>query len=619
MKQLSKAFKSTFRKRPFTVFILIISILGGIGMQLIPPQILRSIIDNYISKGKIEGIWTLAFIYLLVVLLSGIFDFFREFTMAIVGENMLSEIRYSMAKKLSKLPISYFSNNSVGGIMSYFTSDVDAVGTLVTSGVIGIIADGLKALGIIVSIYLLNPKLSIYVLILIPIIYTITKVFKRATLKAQIATRKALGKINGYIQEVFNGIRTIKIFSKESYFINLFQAPLNENINAVHRTSTFDSVFPCIMQVLRAVAITIIVLLAAPKGIGDIGLTIGSIAACVDLLSRMLSPIESIAMEFQTIQEAISGLKRIEEFENLVEEEKIYKKNIQDDVNIQANTSVCDSASTLNNAVIKDKIVIKTDTIIKDDTSMEDDALSINVNNLCFSYEKGKKIVNNISFQVKAGSKVALVGKTGAGKSTILNLVAGLYKPSEGNINIEGIDPFLIPPHMRRRILGIVPQNFNIYDGTVRDAITLYDKNITDEEVILAAKRVGLHEEIMKLKDGYDTLIGEGERQLSNGQYQLLTLACAIVCNPPVLLLDEVTSGLDAITEQRVFSVLKEICEHRTLLTISHRVSGIVDADEVIILKEGRIIESGSPKELAGKEGWYAKYNQIESLGWQSM
>ncbi|WP_055667217.1 ABC transporter ATP-binding protein [Desnuesiella massiliensis] len=573
-----QAFKETCKNNILIVITLIISAITGIAMQLIPPQILRNIIDGYISKGITEGLWTLAYFYLLSVIVSGVADFIRELTMSIVGQNTLANIRYNMAKKLSKLPISYFSNNSAGAIMSYFTSDVDVVGTLLTSGVIGIMADGLKMLGIIVSIYMLSPILVLYVLILVPIIYVITRKFKKATLKAQIEARKAVGKINGYIQELFTGIRTIKIFNREKDFVDRFQEPLNENIKAVNKTSIFDSVFPCVMQVLRAIIIALVVIISAPAGLGAMDITIGSLAACVELVSRMLAPIESIAMEFQTIQEAISGLKRIQEFDSLQEEQR----HIQEHINYE-----------------------------------EKDTLNIRVDSLSFAYENGTEVVKDISFTIKPGTKVALIGKTGAGKSTILNLVAGLYEPSKGTIKVGDFNPFKIPANLRRRIMGIVPQNFNIYDGTIRDAITLYDKTITEEQIIRASKTVGLHDEIMMLPKGYDTIIGEGEVQLSHGQYQLLALACAIVCDPPILLLDEVTSGLDAVTEQKIFKVLREVSKNRTLLTISHRISGIIDADEVVILQRGRIIETGTPKELEGKEGWYAKYNQIEKLGWK--
>jgi len=576
-KIVSNAVKTTCKNKLIYIIFLTIAIVGGILMQLVPPQILKNIIDNNILKGIYDGILKLSIYYLLAIVLGGIADFMREYMMATIGQDILLNIRLNMAKKLSRLPISYFSNNAVGEIMSQFTSDVDAVGTLFTSGLIGLLSDTLKIIGIMISIYILSPTLALYILILIPIIYLIARFFKSNTFKAQMESRKAVGHINGAVQEIFNGIRTIKIFGMENQFISDFQEPLNQNLRAVQKTSTLNSIFPCLMQMLRAIVIGATVIIAAPTGLGALGISIGSIAAAVDLISRMFAPIEAVAVEFQTIQEAFSGLERIRDFDKEKEE---YKEEPILDKKVSAN-------------------------------------LPISVENISFSYEGGKNIIENISFDVEPGTKAALVGRTGAGKSTILNLAAGLYKPSQGSIKIGGLDPFEMPSNMRRRTIGIVPQSFPIYDGTIKDAITLYDETITDEEVIAAAKTVGLHEDIMKLPKRYDTLIGEGEIKLSHGQYQLLTLACALVCNPPILLLDEVTSGLDSITEGRVFKALNEVSKNRTILTISHRISGIIDADKVIMLEKGRIVETGTPKELAGNDGWYAKYNQIEELGWK--
>ena len=568
-KIVSNAIKTTCKDKLIYIIFLIIAIIAGILMQLVPPQILKNIIDNNISKGIYDGVLKLSTYYLLAIILGGVFDFIREYMMAILGQDILLNIRLNMAKKLSRLPISYFSNNAVGEIMSQFTSDVDAVGTLFTSGLIGLLTDGLKAIGIMISIYLLSPILALYMLILIPIIYLITRFFKSNTFKAQMESRKAVGHINGAVQEIFNGIRTIKIFGMEDKFISGFQEPLNQNLKAVQKTSILNSIFPCLMQILRAIIIGMTVIIAAPSGLGALGISIGSVAAAVDLISRMFAPIEAIAVEFQTIQEALSGLERIHDFDK---EEEEYREELK----------------------LEKKI---------------SDHLPISVENISFSYEEGKNIVENISFDIEPGNKVALVGRTGAGKSTILNLVAGLYRPNQGSIKIGEFDPFEMPANMRRRTIGIVPQFFPIYDGTIKDAITLYDESITEEEVIIAAKTVGLHEDIIKLPKGYDTVIGEGEIKLSHGQNQLLTLACALVCNPPILLLDEVSSGLDSITEAKVFKALNEVSKDRTILTISHRISGIIDADKVIMLDKGRIVEIGTPRELAGKDGWYAKYN----------
>lgn len=576
-KIVSNAIKTTGNNKFKYIIILIIAIIAGILMQLVPPQILKGIIDNNIAKGVYDGLRKLSFYYLLAVILGGFADFMREYMMAILGQDIILNIRINMAKKLSKLPISYFSNNAVGEIMSQFTSDVDAVGTVFTSGLIGMLSDGLKAVGIMISIFILSPKLALYMLILIPIIYLIARFFKSNTFKSQMEARKAVGHINGYVQEVFNGLRTIKIFGMEDKVLSNFQEPLNQNLEAVHKTSTLDSIFPCLMQILRAVIITITVIIAAPNGLGALGISIGSVAAAVDLISRMLAPIEAIAVEFQKIQEALSGLERINDFD--MEEEEC-KKELAFDNEIP-------------------------------------NYIPITVKNISFAYDNEIDIVKNISFDIVPGTKVALVGRTGAGKSTILNIVAGLYKPNQGSIKIGEFDPFQIPANIRREIIGIVPQSFPIYDGTIKEAITLYDDDITQEQVIKVAKIVGLHEDIMKFLKGYNTIIGEGEMKFSYGQYQLLALASALVYNPPILLLDEVSSGLDSITESKIFKALKEISKDRTILTISHRISGIIDADRVIMLEGGRIVETGTSMELAGKDGWYAKYNQIEQLGWK--
>lgn len=576
-KIVTSAFKDTLKNKKLSLIILVIVVIFGIVMELIPPQLLRLIIDDNIANGIYEGVWKFSLFYLSAIILSRISDFIREVMIANIGQDALSKIRYNMAKKLKKLPISYYSHNAVGEIMSRFTADVDSVGVIFSEGLVGMIADVLKIIGIIVSIYILSPALALYAIILIPIIYFITKIFNDTSFKAQMLARKTISSLNGKIQEIFTGIRTIKIYGKEEQFIGKMQEPLNDNIKAVYKTSFIDSIFPCLLQILRAVIITILVLIAAPTGIGTLGITIGGIAAAISLISDILKPIEEIAVEFQTIQEALSGLKRIQEFENEKEENKLFNNN---DV---------------------------------DKTNINDD---IYLNNVSFGYKENINTIENISFSVKKGEKVAILGRTGAGKTTTLSLVAGMYEQKKGAILVNGQKPFHMKPEERRKIIGIVPQNIPIYDGTIKDAITLYDKNITDEQVINATKLVGLHDEIMKMPNGYDTEIGEGKIKFSNGEQQLLTLACALVCEPPILLLDEVTSGLDSLTEKRIFKVIKKVSKDRTILTISHRISGVINADKIVVMENGKIVESGTGEALLKKDGWYSNYVKINELGW---
>jgi ATP-binding cassette subfamily B protein len=224
---------------------------------------------------------------------------------------------------------------------------------------------------------------------------------------------------------------------------------------------------------------------------------------------------------------------------------------------------------------------------------------------------KGKKS------SIREGSKVAIAGRTGSGKTTLLSLIAGLYPVTSGSITIGGFNPFLMPASERRKTIGIVPQNVQLFNGSILDNITLKDAEITKEDAWLALETVGLGETVRELEKEIDTIIGEGEAQLSFGQMQLLSLARAIVTNPPILLLDELTSGLDALTEKTLLNAIRQVSSNRTIITISHRISGIIDADTVHIMDAGKVVESGSPEELSKKEGWFAIYKRLEEHGWK--
>jgi ATP-binding cassette subfamily B protein len=243
--------------------------------------------------------------------------------------------------------------------------------------------------------------------------------------------------------------------------------------------------------------------------------------------------------------------------------------------------------------------------------------VTVSLENVRFSYKNGKDVLSGASVTIPAGSKAAIAGRTGSGKTTLMNLIAGLYSPKSGRVRIGGMDPYLLPPSTRRKIIGVVPQTVVILNGTVYDNVTLRDDTITRAEVEKALRVVGLSEAIGSLPEGMDTLIGEGAHKLSFGQTQLLSLARAIVTDPPILLLDELTAGLDAVTERLVLAAIRNISGEKTIITISHRLSGIIDADTVHIMERGRIMESGSPQDLVKKEGWYARYKRLEDLNWK--
>jgi ATP-binding cassette subfamily B protein len=345
--------------------------------------------------------------------------------------------------------------------------------------------------------------------------------------------------------------------------------------------SIYDAWFPCIMQTLRALVIASALVIGASNNLIPIalGLSLGTLAAVADLFMRLFDPIEAIAAEIQTIQQAMAGINRLKTF---------FDQDIE-------------TAPKLN-----------------EDSIPENVDVTVEISDVFFAYKNGQNVLCGTSITIPSGTKAAIAGRTGSGKTTLMNLVAGLYPPNSGHITIGGLDPYQLPPTARRRLVGIVPQTVHLFNGTIYENITLRDHSITRLQAEKALETVGLLETITQLPQGVDTVIGEGAQQhLSFGQTQLLSLARAIVTNPPLLLLDELTSGLDAITEKQVLSAIRNISETRTIITISHRLSGIIDADVVHIMERGRIMESGSPSQLAEKEGWYSIYKRLEDRGWR--
>ncbi|MBB6216193.1 ATP-binding cassette subfamily B protein [Anaerosolibacter carboniphilus] len=577
-----KAMKNTRSRLGLFYVLLAFTALSLTLLELLPPMLLKRILDVNLKNGQIEQVWIAAFYYLAASMGSSIFAFAQTYLTTYIGQNILIDLRLLMAEHIAKLPMNYYNRTPVGEIMSYMSSDVDSVNTLFSSGLISGFTDMMKVFGIAMAMYVISPRLCFITLLSIPVLLIVANYFRKNILKAQMEIRKAVGKINTYLQELFNGIRIVKFYAKEDEYEKKFQTPLREHLKSIDHAAVFDSYFPCVMQTIKAIVIAAIVLLGAKTSDYDgTTVTIGSLAAFADLVSRLLSPVEALSQEFQTIQQAMAGLRRIVGFlgEEVEEKGKIQR---------------------LDNKFF-----------------VSEQGVSVTIRDISFGYAPDKLILKDVSLDIHEGKKVAIVGRTGAGKTSLMNLIAGLYKPHAGAISISGIDPYRLHATDRRKLIGIVPQSTHIFEGTLRENITLRDDRITQEEVEKAAKLVGLQDFIAALPDGYDTVIGVQGIKLSFGQSQLLSLARAVVCDPPVLLLDEPTSGMDALTEKVIFDAFRAIGNKRTIITISHRLSGVIDADEVYIMAAGKIVQSGSPDKLAGEKGWYSVFKQLEDLGWR--
>ncbi len=576
---LLSIFLKTARKLYLHVTLLLIVIFVGAYVNTLPSLTLRKIVDGpLVSNG--QGLWGYAFLYLAAVLMLGLSDLIREYASMTLGQKTLLNIRKEMLHRLKQLPMSYYLEVPAGETISRFTADIDAVNTLFTAGIISAVADLLKIIALFMALFSLSNTIGYIALAALPLIFILTNYFRKNIYHRQLVVRKRVSDINTSIQETYSGMKIVKIFGKETIFAKNFEPLLENHRIAMNANSIYDAWFPVIMQILRAVIIAGAIFIGASNNTTTfaLGLSLGTLAAAADLLIRFFEPIEAASAEIQTIQQAMAGLHRIKSY---------FNQEIE---------------------VAKESNIVTLDDI-KD--------MTITITDVCFSYKDGSPVLNNTSLVILAGSKAAIAGRTGSGKTTLMNLIAGLYSPLSGSITIGGINPYSLPPSVRRKIIGIVPQTVVILSGSVYENVTLRDETISKEKVRETLQVVGLLEIVEQLPLSIDTIIGEGAHKLSFGQHQLLSLARAIVTDPPILLLDELTSGLDTITERVVLDALRNISKKRTIITISHRLSGIIDADTVHIMEGGRIMESGSPKDLVKKEGWYSRYKKLEDLNWR--
>lgn len=560
------------------IILLILVVISVVVISLIPPQILRKVIDNNLIPKNANGLLSLAILYIMVILFIGIFDFSKEAILTVLGQKITKEIRVEMMAKLEVLNAIYFTSNQSGTVVSIFTNDVDAISSLFTSGIVGMIIDTFKIIGIVFSIWIFSGRLGLITIIILPIIYFITRSFQKNMLKVQIKNRILVGIVNNHISESFKNILMIKSYSKESYMEDKYKDLLLDNFKVIEEVNFYDSVFPPMIQLTRAVVIGIIAILSS-KQLNYLGLSLGMVAASIELVSNLFAPIDNLGVEIQNIQQAISGISRVDDFYN--EQEDDIKNN-----ELQAKE------------------------IIPNRQKVE-----LSFNDLTFYYNKGINVLENINLRVKPLERVTFIGRTGVGKSTLFKLILGLLKPSEGNITINGIDVYSIPDSEKRRIFGYVDQSFHMIKGSVAEQISLRDENITREQIIYSLEFVGLLDYVSAFENGIDTFVSS-DNMFSQGQKQLLAIARAIVTNPPMLLLDEITANLDSITEERIVSVLQKASQAHTILSISHRLSSMIASDKVVILEDGKVKNVGSPEMLLQSDDWYRSHIELEKLTW---
>lgn len=533
---------------------LIITVVGAVVTALVPPLILEKIVDG-LTAGNPMPI-AQAFSYFGVVALAGLLESTRESLLIVFGQKLTHGLRSQMCEKLSQLSADTLSKMDAGTIASRFVGDVDTLETLFTSGIISMFADACTMIGIYAVLWQKNRGLAITLLAILPLIALFTRHVQKKMLAAQMDSRKAAARTSGLVPETIHCIRMIHVFGKEGFMRKRYDRTLQEGYAAMERTNFYDALYSPVILITDALVTGIVMLLSASSGPEVrmfFGMSVGTAVAVISYISRIFSPIESIGMEIQTIQEALAGAKRVGEFLELP---------TRLETSVEAGEKVMTELG-------------------KASAGTDSPVACISLEDVSFGYEEEKMVLEHLSFEIKTGEQVTMTGRTGAGKSTIFKLLLGLYRPQKGCVKIYGQDAYLLPDSIRRRLFGCVEQSFKRVPGTVLEQIMLSDPTISREDAVEAAKLAGLHEVIAGMEQGYDTPCTDA--LFSQGQWQLLSIARAVAAKPSILLLDEITANLDVGTEQEVLYALRRAGENRTVVSISHRLYEKMGGRELVI------------------------------------
>jgi ATP-binding cassette subfamily B multidrug efflux pump len=542
---------TTIKKKWLSLGI-ITAVCGAVITALYPPLVLGRIVDTLAAGCQVP--LYLIFLYMVFTVITGLMEAAREGLLTVFGQKITHALRSGLMEHFTRLTADSLNRQEPGAVVSRFVGDVDTVENLFTSGIVSMFADTCKIISILAVIWFRNKGLAILLLILLPFIFWFTRYVQRNMLEAQLRNRRAVSKASGHVPETLRNIRTIHNLGKEKYMEKKYDEYIGDSYKAMEKTNFYDAIYSPVILILNAIVVAVVMLFSASgnaKALTLFGMSAGTAVAVINYISQIFAPVESLGMEIQTIQSAIAGVRRINEFFALPTLPAI--EAVNEDINVVLETQT----ANINNS---EKLKVR-----KACTPY------VQFNNVTFGYEADHIIIKDKSFNVDMGEQVTLQGRTGAGKSTIFKLLLGLYRPLKGQILIDGIDSSNIPDNMKRRIFGYVEQTFHMVPGTVKDQITLYDEAIYMDEVVNAARLAGLHDTIMSFDKGYDTPCTQ--EIFSQGQWQLLSIARATAANPQLLLLDEITANLDADTEREVLKALKNVSENRTVISISHRVT----------------------------------------------
>lgn len=556
-------------EKKFNIFIVFVLCFITTLISILGTRLNGYTIDNFIETGDMNGLGFICIVLVLMYLVNIFSTYYQNMVMLKIAQRISATMRKDLFTALQKLPLKYFDSNSSGDLMSRLTNDVDNINTTLSQSVTQLFSGIINIIGMFIAMILLSPILTLIGMITIPLTFMTTKTLAKKTQRFFVKQQRELGILNGYIEEMVSGQKVVLLFSEEEK-VKLEFSEINERLtkSAIFAQGVSSFMGP-INNFINNISYLIISVVGGYLILKGSAITVGIVFSFLLYMRNFTRPINEIMNLFNTIQSALAGAERV--FEVIDEEKENDKDDAIDIDNIEGHVELKD---------------------------------------VTFSYTNGKEILKNVSLESKKGEVIAIVGPTGAGKTTIVNLLTKFYNIDSGKILIDGKNIDEITRESLRKMVAMVLQDTYLFSETVSENIRYGRLEASDEEVIEAAKMADAHHFIKQLPQGYDTVLADNGGNLSQGQRQLLAIARAILSNASILILDEATSSIDTRTEVLIQNAMLKLMEGKTTFVIAHRLSTIKNADKILALKDGKIIESGTHDELLAKEGFYANlYN----------
>lgn len=569
---LGKAYDAHLMKRllkyarPYRSGLIAATILliGGSVLQLLLPVMIQIGIDQYLMTKDIGGLGEITLVYGGILIASFILSYLQLYITMLIGQKVQYDIRMEIFGHLQKLHMQFFDKNPVGRLVTRVTNDVNVLNEMFSSGLVSIFGDIITLVGIVIALLYYNWELALLTFAVLPLLIIATAIFRKMARQAYRDVRTRLARLNAFTQEHIGGMSIIQLFTREKAVFDKF-APINADLRSAHfRSVYYHATFFPIVEIISAMSLAVLLYYGSGQ-ITMIALTFGELVAFIQLVQRFYFPIRDLAEKYNILQSSMASSERI--FKLLDTEPEMIQKNV----------------------------VHKS----------QEFSGSIEFENVWFAYNKEYYVLKDVSFSVKPGEKVAIVGATGAGKTSLISLLFRFYDYQKGSIKLDGIDIKNMPTETIRRQMGLVMQDVFIFSGDYAGNIRLGEENISDEKIKEALRRVNLYDFIMETAGGLKSEVKERGATLSTGQKQLLSFARALAFDPNILVLDEATSSVDTATERMIQGALENLLENRTAIIIAHRLSTIEKADKIIVLHHGQIREIGRHKELLDKKGIY--------------